>query len=1243
MGRSERVRSLLLRVLAVVLALGAFTPATAQITSGSVAGAVRDAQGGAVPGATVVLISEQRGIRLAPVVTGGTGDFSFQNVAADTYTVEVTMSGFKTFRRTGVAVSPGDRLAIGVLTIDVGGTTEVVTVTAADQALAIQAASGERSFTVTSSQIDNLPVGRTFQQFAGLTPGVTGVDRLGGGGGNNYMMDGVVVMDPGNGGPAMQVNTETIAEIKVLTSGYQAEYGRAAGLQITAVTKSGTNQFRGSVYDVERRSSWNPNSRVNILNGDPKSVSQQRDFGFSIGGPVGKPGGENTLFFFYAQEWNPRSIGGNVVRFRMPTALERAGDFSQTLDQNGAPYPYIKDPAKAGVCSAADPSACFNDGGVLGKIPASQLYGPGLAILNWWPMPTIENAAGLGYNYEKVRPVEKALGYQPVVKMDYQPSPGLRIGGKFAAYGQRPQTFLGTIPGFTDSRPSWMVTPSVMATASYAINNTTFLEGTFGTSWYQQEGCAFTSTTGNLGPSFCTNSIAQSPLSNYQTAGFGDLPLLFPDAQVIDRSYNYIKVLDGMNAPMWDGTRLWRAPTFAFGNRVANAPPGTPFPGYFQAGGTRDLSISVTKTMGRHTLKAGYYYQYELHFRNGGTGGQNGTLSFAQDTVGLNPFDTSFGYANAAIGTFSSFTQISKFMEGKFIYHQNDFYVQDNWKVNSRLTLDYGVRFVNQRPYYDQRRQASNFFPDRWTLAAAPALYVAGCANGVTPCSGTNRQAQNPITGEFLGANSALAIGTMVPGTGSLMNGSVAWGDGIAGTGYKWPVLAAAPRFGVAYDLTGEQNIVLRGGVGLFYDRPSANAAGTYAFLGGPPFSDTATVRYGQLQTLGTAGLTTNAPPTINAHQYDAPLPASVQGNAGVQMVLPWSTTLDVSYAGQHSYNTIQSVNVNALDIGAAFRPSNQDPTAPPNATPGAASLVATNPSVVRPFPGYGAINMREYSGWRTFHSLQVSFNRRFSNGFSFGLNDTISLYDWQSVAPRFEHPAPGVYQLRSDEAAYQALLGNNRPPRHILKGNFVWDLPDLRSDQPVWRAIGYLANDWQLSGVWSGSTSTPYTIGYSYASGGGNLNLTGSPDYGARIRLLPGQDLGGGCNGSDTYRQFNTAAFAGPLTGSDGLESGSNYLRGCFVHTLDLAVARNIRLGGGRVLQVRLDMFNAPNSAIITGRNTTMQLTNPTDPTTITNLPFDASGTLLPNRSRPANAGFGVANSYQAPRSMQLQVRFSF
>jgi hypothetical protein len=195
--------------------------------------------------------------------------------------------------------------------------------------------------------------------------------------------------------------------------------------------------------------------------------------------------------------------------------------------------------------------------------------------------------------------------------------------------------------------------------------------------------------------------------------------------------------------------------------------------------------------------------------------------------------------------------------------------------------------------------------------------------------------------------------------------------------------------------------------------------------------------------------------------------------------------------------------------------------------------------------------------------------------------------------------------------------------------------------------------NDWQLSGIWTATTGTPYAVGFNYQSGGSSVNLTGSPDYGARIRIVG--DPGSGCS-SDPYRQFNTSAFQGPLVNSVGLESGNGYLLGCFASALDLSIARNIRLPGGRNIQVRADLFNAPNAAGITARNTTLQMPNPTDPITNSAPVFDPvtgllndginltpTGTRSTDRSKPKNAGFGVATGYQTPRNVQLQVRFSF
>src|SRR6185369_6452518 len=138
------------------------------------------------------------------------------------------------------------------------------------------------------------------------------------------------------------------------------------------------------------------------------------------GGPIGKPGGTNKMFFFYSQEFSPRTGGNDVQRFRFPTAAERNGDFSQSLDQNGVLYNLIKDPSNPNVCTAANTSGCFQDGGVIGKIPQSALYQTGLNILKLYPLPN-QPGVGVNYNYEITRPAEKVRSTQPAFRFDYQP------------------------------------------------------------------------------------------------------------------------------------------------------------------------------------------------------------------------------------------------------------------------------------------------------------------------------------------------------------------------------------------------------------------------------------------------------------------------------------------------------------------------------------------------------------------------------------------------------------------------------------------------------------------------------------------------------------------------------------------------------------------------------------------------------------------------------------------------------
>ena len=298
--------------------------------------------------------------------------------------------------------------------------------------------------------------------------------------------------------------------------------------------------------------------------------------------------------------------------------------------------------------------------------------------------------------------------------------------------------------------------------------------------------------------------------------------------------------------------------------------------------------------------------------------------------------------------------------------------------------------------------------------------------------------------------------------------------------------------------------------------------------------------------------------------------------------------------------------------------------------------------TLLRTYQGYNAINQFAANFYRTSHGLQISAQRRFSRGFSAGLNWNWTPYDVgnysgdYSVTQRLEHRADGTVGLRADQPQWEALMADQGTPHHIFKGNAVWNIPGPSGGS---RIVHELLNDWQVSGVWTAQTGGGYSIGYSYQNNGNSVNLTGSPDYGSRVRIIG--NPGSGCS-DNQYQQFNTAAFAGPTYGSNGMESGRNYMHGCFTSIWDLAVARFVRLGGTRNIQLRVEVYNFFNTATVTGRNTGMTLNNPIDQV-LQNNQFNADGTLNQSRVKPQSSGFGAANGWTNPLSVQAQIRFGF
>lgn len=1153
-GRVRRGVAGLLLVAGLVLA--GITPLYAQTTSASVSGSVKDAQAAVLPGASVTLKSETQGTEFTSV-TDGMGNFFFPYVRPDTYTLKVSLEGFQTVQKTKVIVNANDRLMAGAFTMTIGAISESVTVVG--QSSDIQLSSGERAYTLQSATIQNIAVnGRSFFGLAVLVPGIlpnsdtpTQVSNFNVNGqranSNNMTVDGVANIDTGdNGGNMAQTNLDAVAEFKVLTSSYQAEYGRAVGGQVQVVTKSGTQNYSGSGYWYARRSRWNANTWLNDRSGTPLPTSARNDTGFTFGGPVIP---KKNLFFFFSQEFQRRTDPVGEQRVTVPTALERTGDFSQSVDANGNPYPYIRDYATGLPCSASNTSGCFQDGGVLGKIPANRLYTPTLAALSMYPTPNVSGQ--IGYNYKSQTPSSQPLN-ESLIRMDYQFNNNWRLTGRYMFHTNKnilPYGVSGwSIGGNLDTMNVISNTPARnwLVSTTGILSHATSLEISVGSA---------------------NNSLDHYTDNTKLTragAGMSSLPMLFPSAIQND----YIPYFT------YGGGRIANAPVF----RINQAP-------FTNFNTTYDVVANLTRVMGSHAAKVGLYYQKSLKDQSA-FASFNGQINFNNNTS--NPYDSQHPFANAALGIYDSYTQASAYLKPKWRYSNYEWYLQDNWKKTDRLTLDYGVRFYYMTPQWDVSKQAANFLPETFSASKAVRLYAPAIVNGV-------RVGYDALSGTTVNAT---FIGRVVPNSGDRFQGTFQAGSGIDQTLTDGNKFSVSPRLGAAYDITGQGRFVARGAFGIFYDRPQGNQV--FDLINNPPAVQTPTLNWGQVSSLA-ATSPLYAPVSLYPNVFAWKIPTVYQWDLGIQMQLPANFTLDVSYVGSKSQNLLQYRNLNAIPYGLAYQASSQDPTK--GQTCSGCSALSTNPGAnalpvdfLRPDVGYTDIRLWEFQAYSDYKSLQTTITRRFTKGLMFS-----GYYAYSSAKGTLGGDWDYARIDGKDKQANYGPLSFDRP--HSFVVSFVYQTPSVTSGP-----LAYITNDWQISGNYRWYSGTPATAGFSIP-GIGNVNLTGSYTEGARI-VLTGQNPGSGYS-SDPYKQFNVAAFTMPQPGSVGLESPRYTMRNPPINNLDLSLSKSFRLGGKRRIEVRLDAFNALNTVQFSGVNRTLNFASLTD-ATITNSPYNSSGQLV-------------------------------
>lgn len=1173
-----------IRTLAALCA--AAVAALSQTTTGSITGTLVDPSGAAIPNVLVNISERSRQSTLA-ATTDNAGRFAFTTLQPGSYTIDVKATGFKSLKRENITLLANDRLTLGDIPLEVGAVEQTVEVTA--ETVALKTESAERSDVLVTKQLENVAVnGRSYLALAALTPGVvsTGTFQTAGTGGlgsisangarmnqNQLSLNGVGNVDTGNNGDQLAtISLDSVQEYRILTGVYQAEYGRSSGAQISVVTKSGSSAFHGSGYYYRRHDSLNANDWLSNRDGRAKKLYRFENPGYTIGGPVWIPGvfnrNKDKLFFFWSQEFQDQLQPEGVRRVTVPTALERAGDFSQSIDRQGNRI-FIKDPAAALPCNAANTAGCFRDGGVLNKIPTSRLYNPGLALMRLLPNPTTDKGATRDFNLESQISTSKPRR-EDLIRVDYNISSRFRLFTHYINNKNSTTTPYGSfvlgsnLPSIpiTDARPGKSLAIGLTAILSATATN----EFTFG------RGRNDILIAPEAGP---------DPLTRATTGA--TLPVLFPSAVQDD----YIPAFG------YGGTRIANSNSYGTGR--------APFVNYNE---TLDFIDNFSKVFSGHVLKTGLYIQRSKKDQSP-DGNPNGFYEFGDtaEVAGapgtyLNPFDTGYGFANMAAGVFNNFQQNNRYYIGQYRYYNIEGYIQDTWKVTRRLTLDFGLRLAYIEPQFEQTGLAASFRPEKYNPAQAPRLYYPGRdANNVAI-------AIDRATGQ---TQPAFAVGRLVPNSGNLLNGVVIGGqDGeskylMKNRGVHW-----GPRFGLAFDITGNQDFIIRAGGGIYYDRYQGNR--TFAMTNNPPNSIPAQVTYGIIADLNPQ-TALSGPPSLRSFDVGGEVPTVYNYSFGIQKRLPFALVLDTSYVGSLSRHLQQQINLNAIPYKALFRPENAG---------------IGDPNFVRPYPGFGDITYFKADANSNYNSLQVSLNRRFENSLFFGLS-----YTWSRALTTASGDGDFARIDENNNKANYGLADFHR--KHNLAVNFVYDIPaPFRSSFASRMILG----GWQLSGIYQYLSGQPQNISYS-VPGVSNVTLTGSFTEGARVRLIG--DPTKGVTG-DPYNNINPAAFAPPQVGTIGLDAPNRFFILPGVNNWNLSLQKAFRFTERTSLQLRFDTFNAFNHTQFSDYQRTANFASLSDPT-ITNLPrFDAATGRYVNIT-----GFGAVTGVRDPRIVQLMARFQF
>ena len=1169
----------------VFACLAVFSPA--QETTGSISGTVTDASGAVIKGATVTLTNTDRNQVERVLTTDSKGFYAGTSLPLGSYSVKIAESGFKTEVETNLVLHVNDALTVN-RALAAGSTGEIVTVTAEQVQLNLE--NGMSQGLINGTQIRELALNnRNYEQLLLLQPGVSfggASDQLYIGTSlpagtsnqvafsidgsrptsNNWTIDGADNVDRGANLTLLSYpSVDAIAEFKTLRGNYLAEFGRNASGQIDVITRSGTNAIHGSAYEFFRNNIFNANAYFNkVAAYTPRPLLRYNDFGATVGGPVFIPkvyDGKDKTFFFFSYEGR-RVINYASATALLPTAAERTGDFTQGY-QTGT-----NAPGPVAVCTgvtqnqAAGTYTCNGYGTKVTNIsPTAAAYLKDIYANTPLPNVSANIAAGIdphSYTYnqrnvfnndQEIVRIDHSIGKLSLFYRYLHDSlPSQEAGGLFngSAFPGVPNTITHS-PGTQQlGHATYAFSPTFIADFGYAYS--------YG---------AVLSAPAGLGAQSASPDI--KPNMPYPTTGIAS------------------------------STALGIIPTVSIAGLTGITNTGI----YDDTDHNQNAFGSITKTLGVHTFKAGAtfnhyskhenalgngspYQQGNFGFTNTGAASPSATVAAATCTGCLVPSAADASFAQFLIGNVNnSFTQGSAALTVNIVQNSIEAYIQDDWKIMPRLTINLGVRYSYFAQPTDSNNLLSNFNPSSFVPANAQTVSSTGvlCIAGVAACANTNglnsgapNPSGDPINGVILGTPGS--FGHASPYGSKVANAQKA---------------NFAPRLGFAYDVFGNGKTALRGGFGTAYDQSQVHPYENDGFSN-KPFVNVPTIPLTTFDNPGGgAASIVTALPSVQGFSTNYQTPYTMQYSLDVQQAITSSLSLDVGYFGSMSRHLEGVVDRNTLQPGAFLAKGLSQFTV--CATGFIATSCEQQLNQIRPYPGYLNVNITSTIFTANYNGLQVKTTKKFAGESYIDANYTWSRALTNAINDYSTAPQ-NVYNINGDygRAVYDRT--------NILTFDGVYEIPFYKDQKGV---IGHVVGGWELTGLYTINSGLPLTVTESSSGGtvgyGGQTSILGLANGGAvndsaglgimnspdPASLRPNQvanpNNGYGSQIHTRLNWFYRPAFVSPTAAS---VSVGNEKRGAITgpgyNRVDLGIFRNFKITEGIKFQLRGEAFNLLN-----------------------------------------------------------------